>query len=172
MEHKPHDPGKHPGKLHPADGDDAVESPHCGHVPFIDVTKWPQLFFSGHLPGNDEGNLGSLLDCHLGHTRQRLAVLDKMRRVSNDENGGVAGDTHIAGDLDAPYPVRFNSQPHSVRRGCHTRCPNDRLYRLFCVSEVANEPISLPTPPASNQQSSSTSASSSGQRSRSSSQIR
>src|SRR5271154_5979778 len=72
------------------------------HAALVEITKGSRSCRSGDARMNQLARIAPLLNCHLRHTGQLLAVLIERRGIADDENLGMAGHRQV---LLYPYPA-------------------------------------------------------------------
>src|ERR1700692_3435508 len=119
MDARPREPRQQPTHTKLAALQHSKTLSNDGHIAFVEIAKWLLTGFAANSTVNEFPCITTLLQCHLRHPSQRLAVLIERGSVPNYENFRMRRHAQIVLNAHSPGVVGLYCQPLARGRGGH-----------------------------------------------------
>jgi len=123
----PREPGNYPAQPDPPGLKDCEPRSDDRHIPFIEISKRPGGRLTKQALNDTPTCIPTLLNRHLGDTRQWFPVLLERSRISNYIYVGITGNREIVLNANAAGAVRLHVQPFTSWRRSHSCGPDHDL---------------------------------------------
>jgi hypothetical protein len=101
--------------------------PHNRHVALIKVLEWFRRPSAHNAAVNQLAPIPAFLECHLGDSRERFAVLIERRGVANDKDFRVSWHGEVRLHAYSSCSIGSHVEPLTWGRWCDAGRPDDRF---------------------------------------------
>src|ERR1700723_1345185 len=122
-----HEQGEYPAQPDPTCLKDCETSSDNGHISLIEVPERLGRGLTKQTLGDSSPGIATLLNRHLGDTRQWFTVLFKGSGISDYIYVWISGNSEIVLNANAASAVRLHVQPFTSWRRSHSRGPDHDL---------------------------------------------
>src|SRR5260370_23321944 len=100
---------------------------HNCHVALVEVLEWFGRRSTYNAAVNQLARIPALLECQLGDSRERFAVLIERCSVAKDKDFRVSWHREVRLHAYSSCSVGIHVEPLACGRWCNASCPDDRL---------------------------------------------
>src|SRR5215469_13514475 len=129
MDERPYQPREDSAQAQAATLENGKVLTDHGHVAWVAIAEGLYNWAAPNPRTDDAPDEASLLNCDSCYAGQRMAVLSRGRRITDDKYLGVVGDAQLRPNAGTPGTIRADAELLDDRRGLNTRRPQHRLAR-------------------------------------------